>query len=106
MRLLKHKAYINGEWIDSNSGKTFEVKNPFNNEVIGTVSDCGQEETKLAIEAASEAFKTWKKYSATERANLLKKWYQLQILMVHLFGLPIVLHHLMLLVVVILHIKV
>lgn len=79
MRLLKHKAYINGEWIDSNLGKTFEVKNPFNNEVIGTVSDCGQEETKLAIEAASEAFKTWKKYSATERANLLKKWYQLQI---------------------------
>ncbi|WP_158839210.1 NAD-dependent succinate-semialdehyde dehydrogenase [Polaribacter sp. L3A8] len=79
MRLLKHKAYINGEWIDSNSGKTFEVTNPYNNEVIGSVSDCGQEETKLAIDAASEAFKTWKKYAASERADLLKKWYQLQI---------------------------
>ena len=77
--LLKNKAYINGKWVVSNSGKTFEVTNPFNNEVIARVSDCGQEETKLAIDAASEAFKVWKKYGASERADLLKKWYQLQI---------------------------
>ncbi|MDB2606238.1 NAD-dependent succinate-semialdehyde dehydrogenase [Zobellia sp.] len=79
MELLKNKAYINGLWVDSNSSKTFEVYNPFNNQIIGSVSDCGQEETKMAIDAASEAFKDWKKYSATERANLLKKWFQLQI---------------------------
>ena len=77
--LLKNKAYINGKWVVSNSGKTFEVTNPFNNEVIARVSDCGQEETKLAIDAASEVFKVWKKYGASERADLLKKWYQLQI---------------------------
>ena len=47
--------------------------------MIARVSDCGQEETKLAIDAASEAFKVWKKYGASERADLLKKWYQLQI---------------------------
>lgn len=79
MKLLKNKAFINGEWIDSKSGKTFEVRNPFNGEVIGQVADCGQEETKIAIEKAEVAFESWKKTSASERADLLKKWYQLQI---------------------------
>lgn len=78
MKLLRNKAYINGKWIDSNTSKTFDVTNPYNNEIIGSVADCGQEETKYAIEKAEEAFNKWKKTSATERANLLKKWYQLQ----------------------------
>ena len=78
MKLLKNKAYINGAWVDSNTSKTFDVTNPYNNELIERVADCGREETKYAIEKANEAFKTWKKTTATERANLLKKWYQLQ----------------------------
>ena len=78
MELLKSKAYINGQWLDANTSKTFEVTNPFNNEVIAKVADCEQEETKYAIEKANEAFHTWKKTSATERAALLKKWHQLQ----------------------------
>ena len=79
MRLLKNKAFINGKWLDSNNSTTFEVTNPYNNEVIGKVANCGQEETRFAIEKANVAFTEWKKTSATERANLLKKWYQLQI---------------------------
>jgi succinate-semialdehyde dehydrogenase/glutarate-semialdehyde dehydrogenase len=76
--ILKTGAYINGEWIDSLSGKTFDVHNPFDNSVITQVADCTSKETKTAIEAAQTAFATWKEYSADERSRLLKKWYDLQ----------------------------
>lgn len=79
MNLLKTKAYINGEWIDSDSSKTFDVLNPYNNEIIAQVADCGKKETREAIEKANVAFASWKKTSASERADLLKKWFQLQI---------------------------
>ena len=52
--LIKEKAYINGAWVGSSMGKTFEVKNPANGEVIANVPNLGDEETKLAINAAHE----------------------------------------------------
>ena len=76
--LLKTGAYINGEWVNALSGKTFDVHNPFDNSVITKVADCTSKETKTAIEAAEEAFRIWKEYSADERSRLLKKWYNLQ----------------------------
>ncbi len=77
--LLKSKSYINGQWIDSYSGDTFDVTNPFDNSLIAKVSNCGQKETHDAIEAAYEAFQIWKNYSANERSKLLRRWYDLQI---------------------------
>ena len=77
--LIKSGAYINGEWVNSLSGKTFDVQNPFDNSIITQVADCTSKETKTAIESAEVAFKKWKEFSADERSRLLKKWYQLQI---------------------------
>jgi len=77
--LLKNQCYINGNWISASSGKTFEVFNPYNNEKIADVADFGVEECKTAIEAAGQAFKVWKKFSAGKRSRILKKWYDLQI---------------------------
>jgi succinate-semialdehyde dehydrogenase/glutarate-semialdehyde dehydrogenase len=78
--LLINKGFINGEWITaSTSNETFAVTNPFDNSVITTLPNLGIEETKNAVDAAQAAFKEWKKYSAEERANLLKKWYALLI---------------------------
>ena len=77
--LLKTGSYINGEWVNSESGGTFDVFNPYDNSLIAKVSDCGQKETKDAINAAADAFKIWKNYSAGERSKLLRKWYDLQI---------------------------
>ena len=47
----------------------FLSKNPFNNDVITHIANCGAEETKMAIDAANEAFKTWKKETAGKRSK-------------------------------------
>lgn len=77
--LFKQQAYINGAWKNANSGSTFSVTNPFNNSVLANVPDMGGEETKEAIEAAHEAFKSWKKTTAGHRAKVLRRWFDLQI---------------------------
>ena len=56
--LLKNKAYINGAWVDAKSGKTFEVVNPSNGNLIVTVPDLDVNDARIAIDAAYEAFPT------------------------------------------------
>lgn len=73
--LLKTKAYINGEWVDSKD--TINVTNPANGELIAKVSCVGASETERAIEAADNAMQSWKKRPAKERADILRKWYNL-----------------------------
>ncbi|MEM8901863.1 MAG: NAD-dependent succinate-semialdehyde dehydrogenase, partial [Bacteroidota bacterium] len=62
----------------TSSSNTFEVRNPFDHSLIAEVADLGREECKQAIQAAHDAFQVWKKYTAGERAAILKKWFQLQ----------------------------
>jgi len=69
----KTQGFINGEWVDSISGDTFEVRNPFNNELIETVADCGTEDTELAIEKAFNTFKDWRKTTPKDRSVYLRK---------------------------------
>ena len=66
--LLKTRAYINGEWVDSDDGSTFAVENPATGEVIAEVASCGGAETRRAIEVAEKAMTAWRKKSAKERA--------------------------------------
>lgn len=73
--LLKTQSFINGEWV--NTGKTFDVINPATGKVLAQVTDCGSKETEQAIEAAHKAFPQWAAKTAKERAEVLKKWYQL-----------------------------
>lgn len=75
--LLKEQAYINGEWVDADSGEKLEVNNPATGEIIATVPLMGTAETKRAIAAAEVAQKSWKKRPAKERCNILRKWYNL-----------------------------
>ena len=77
MKFLYTKAYINGEWIEKEN--TFTVTNPYDGSEIAQVADCDRNDTKIAIKAAHEAFKSWSKQSAGRRSKILKKWYQLQI---------------------------
>jgi len=76
--LYKTQCYINGEWRAANSGVAVDVNNPYSKEIVGTVPDMRTEECAEAIEAAYEAFQTWKNYSASERGQILRKWYELQ----------------------------
>lgn len=77
LHLLNEKACINGEWVNSKSGKTFNVTNPSNGATIGSVPDMDVEDAKLAISSAKEAFKYWKNITAKERSQILRKWYNL-----------------------------
>lgn len=75
--LLQQKAFINGEWISAENDALFEVKNPFDQNIIAEVADCGAAETRVAIEKAQIAFESWKKTTASKRARLLRKWHDL-----------------------------
>ncbi|KAK5688679.1 hypothetical protein LTS10_000657 [Elasticomyces elasticus] len=73
--LLKHKGLINGEWVDSSSGKsTFDVVDPATLDVLATLPEMDKNDTAKAVDAAFEAFKTFKKTSARSRARMLRKW--------------------------------
>ena len=77
--LFIEKNLINGVWVDSHQGESFEVKNPATNEILGCVPNMAKEETQQAIDAANHAFQTWKHTTATERYHLLNQWYELVI---------------------------
>ncbi|HCY86820.1 MAG TPA: succinate-semialdehyde dehydrogenase (NADP(+)) [Desulfobacteraceae bacterium] len=76
-RLFKTRAYINGQWVDSDTGAFFDVDNPATGKIIARVARCGANETQRAVEAARAAFDSWRKLPAVQRADLLYKWYDL-----------------------------
>lgn len=76
-QLLQNKSFINNNWICAQSGKTFEVINPANGEIITAVADCDAEETEQAIEAAAKAFPLWSRKTAKERSAVMRKWFNL-----------------------------
>ncbi|MCZ6694851.1 MAG: NAD-dependent succinate-semialdehyde dehydrogenase [Bacteroidetes bacterium] len=88
-QLLKQQAYINGKWVDAENKSTFAVINPADGQEITQVADLGANETRQAIEAAEQAFYSWRVKTAGERAEILQRWYQLQL--DHLEDLAIIL---------------
>ena len=77
--LLVTKAYVAGQWIDADDGKTFAVSNPARGDVICTVPDLTRAETARAIDAADAARHEWAARTGKERAAVLRKWYDLMV---------------------------
>jgi succinate-semialdehyde dehydrogenase/glutarate-semialdehyde dehydrogenase len=77
--LFRQQCYIDGTWCNADSGKTVEVNNPATNDVLGTIPNLGADETRRAIEAANAAWPGWRKKTAKERANILRKWFNLML---------------------------
>jgi len=67
------KAHINGEWVDAKSKSQFEVRNPFDDSLVSKVSDCDAGDFQVAVDAASKAFKSWRKSTPRQRSDLLRK---------------------------------
>lgn len=65
------KMYINGDWLDSESGAVIEVRNPATEEVLDTVPAGTSGEVDAAVTAAVTAFESWRRVTAVERAGLL-----------------------------------
>jgi acyl-CoA reductase-like NAD-dependent aldehyde dehydrogenase len=67
-----YKNFINGEWVESKSGETFENRNPANtDEVVGVFQKSNADDVKAAVDAAAEAYKTWRLVPAPKRGEIL-----------------------------------
>jgi len=75
--LLKTDAYIDGAWKPAAAGARFAVSNPATGKTIAEVPDMTDADARHAIEAAAKAFPAWRRKTAKERANILKKWFEL-----------------------------
>ena len=61
-KIQDFKMYINGEWVDSSSGKKIETLNPENNEVWATVPEANEKDVDKAVQSAQRAFdNNWSK---------------------------------------------
>ncbi|MFC3883519.1 NADP-dependent glyceraldehyde-3-phosphate dehydrogenase [Bacillus songklensis] len=74
LTLSAYEFYINGEWKESQSGQTIDIKSPYLYEVIGRVQAITKEEVDEAIYFAREAQKDWAETSLQDRAKYLYKW--------------------------------
>lgn len=71
----KKRLYINGEFVESKSQKTFDTYNPATGEILATVYEAREEEIDQAVRAARKAFDEgpWSKMSAAQRSRLMYK---------------------------------
>jgi phenylacetaldehyde dehydrogenase len=69
------KMFINNQWVDSASGKTFPVYNPATGEVLARVAEGDREDINRAVKAARKAFDSgrWPDMTASERGRLIWK---------------------------------
>ena len=78
--LVTDKALIAGEWLSaSESGKTFDVTNPVNGEVLATLPNLTRAELTRAIDKAHAVQKAWAKKTGKERAAVLRKLFDLMV---------------------------
>jgi succinate-semialdehyde dehydrogenase/glutarate-semialdehyde dehydrogenase len=77
--LLRHQAFIDGEWQAADDRSTFEVVDPATGESLGHVPNMAAAETRRAIDAANKAWPAWRKKTAKERAVILRRWYELML---------------------------
>ena len=77
--LLRSQCYLDGAWVDADSGKRFNVDNPGDGSLLGSVPDMGAAEARRAIEAANAALPAWRAMTAKARSALVRKWFDLLI---------------------------
>jgi len=72
-KIQRFKMYIDGQWVDSESGKTIETLNPENNEVWATVPEANEKDVDKAVKSAQKAFEnSWANLHPGVRAKYLR----------------------------------
>ncbi len=74
---IHEAAYINGEWVTSESGEQVAVTNPADGATLGHVPALSAQQVASAIEAANVALPAWKSKTAAQRAAVLSRWHAL-----------------------------
>ncbi|MBL7988690.1 MAG: aldehyde dehydrogenase family protein [Chlorobi bacterium] len=68
------RNFINGRWVDSQQGQTFQNQNPANlDDVIGSFPLSTEADVAAAAEAAAQAYKTWRMIPAPKRGDILRR---------------------------------
>jgi succinate-semialdehyde dehydrogenase/glutarate-semialdehyde dehydrogenase len=75
--LFRESCYIDGAWVGADDGRTLPVDNPATRTRLGSVPNMGAGETRRAIDAAARALPAWRARTAKERAQLLRRWFDL-----------------------------
>ena len=71
-KIQNFKMYIDGQWVDSETGRTIETLNPENNEVWATVPEANEKDVDKAVQSAQKAFENnWSKFHPRDRAKYL-----------------------------------
>ncbi len=70
---VEGRLFINGEFVKSKAGKTFDITNPATEKKSATVYEAGAEDVDAAVAAAKAAFPAWSELSAGDRGNYLFK---------------------------------
>jgi len=69
---MQHQNFINNQWRDAENGKTFQVDNPFTEDVLASVPASDEVDINNAVEAAKAAFWGWRRLTAGERKGYLR----------------------------------
>ncbi len=69
----RERLLIGGRWVDADSGREFETRDPATGEVLGVVADAGASDVDAAVDAAREAYAdpAWRNMTPAERGRLL-----------------------------------
>jgi acyl-CoA reductase-like NAD-dependent aldehyde dehydrogenase len=71
------RNYIGGDWVDAESGETFESRNPATGETIGVFPKSSAADVERAVSAAKSAFEEWRLVPAPRRGEILFRFAQL-----------------------------
>jgi succinate-semialdehyde dehydrogenase/glutarate-semialdehyde dehydrogenase len=77
--LFRQQAFIAGAWCDADDARTVDVTDPASGELLGRVPDMGGAETRRAIAAADAALPAWRSRTAKDRAQILRRWFELML---------------------------
>ena len=72
-RAKTYQQFIGGGFVDAADGRTADVINPANDQVIASVPSSSQEDVDRAVDAAEKAFEEWKKTTPQDRSLILLK---------------------------------
>ncbi|MGE5274593.1 MAG: NAD-dependent succinate-semialdehyde dehydrogenase [Verrucomicrobiota bacterium] len=77
--LLREQAWVDGAWVDADSGDTFAVTDPATGEELARVPRMGAAETRRALQAAGAALPGWRSRTAADRARIMRRWADLML---------------------------
>src|ERR1700744_2119435 len=75
--LLRELCFIDGGWTAAAGGATLDVTNPATSAKLGSIPNMGAAETRRAIAAAAAALPAWRARTAKERANIMRRCFDL-----------------------------